>query len=160
AAAMWNVSLALEYVDPAKLKITAERARTLSRGLRDSSQAALRRAVKLDRTVSARSAFVNMALGDNESSVAESSSGMASNLDSTPGGQPHLVLQAAPIARYNDRTGSLGLGMGAELAVAFATSPGAVMPLIGVGFGVTHVSNADGDYSHTLLSAAVGFLSR
>jgi hypothetical protein len=159
ASAMWNVSLVLEYVDPAKLKLTADQAFTLRTGLRDSARAAVRRAVQLDSTVGARSAFVGLVTGDS-TAAAPGATGVTMGTPPVSSRNIGLVVEAAPIVRVNANTGSTGYGGGASFGATFGTPKQSVTPLVGVAIATTRVSNDDGTYGHTLVAAQLGVRAR
>lgn len=158
ASAMWNVSLALEYVEPARLQLTPEQARVLSTRLRESAREAVRRAVQLDPAVGGRSAFVALATGGTDDVSAPS---LVTARDPAEGPSiPRPVLQAAPIVRYNDATGSTGWGGGGSLAIAFDRDGRTLLPIFGVAYGTVRVSNADGTFAHSLVALQAGLLGR
>ena len=158
ASAMWNVSVALLYVEPSKLKLTYEQSRTLSARLRESSQRAVRRAVQLDGSVGGRSSFVALATAANDH-VAAPSMTPEIQPSAAHAARPPLFVQAAPIVRYNETTGSTGWGAGASVG-ALLGADREIRPLLGLAFGSVRVSTDTGSFAHTLIAAQAGVLAR
>src|SRR5262249_7988279 len=126
---------------------------------------AVRRAVKLDATVGNRSSFVRLALGTNEPNVTP---GTVANADpnyeqnsviETPaplGRVGHVSFRVSPLARVNPSTGSAGFGGGIALVYAFGDRDQTFAPFIGSALGTIHLTDMNGEYEHTILSAELG----
>lgn len=160
ASAMWNTSLALEYVNPTTFKLTPDQAQVLRTRLRESARGAVHRAVQLDRSVGTRSAFVGLVTAESDNVAAP---GMAvSTLPPLASTLPRttILIQGAPIVRYNESTGSTGLGLGASFALTFGRPTQDVVPLFGIAYGSASVSTADGEFEYHLFAAQLGILAR
>lgn len=159
ASAMWNVSIALEYAEPTAIKLTREQALSLSARLRQSAVAAVQRAIHLDSSVGVRSSFVGLAAGRVDDAVTAPGTTAASAVP-IRSSEYHVLLQAAPLARFNETTGSQGIGVGGSVTMTFGRREQAVVPLIGVALGNVNVSTDDGKFSHTLFAAQAGVVAR